>query len=275
MAFSFARTVTQIALDTMVSMFNLSLHADREDLRWSVPTTSIDFNCVEPQSGLSSYVISPGKVLWTYEIKVWRTFDRLHLPPGGGFDQLFCPRGWKFFFKEKFKIPTSWPTPLPPPGLTLIGGITSEGFLCLYSFIYSSCCYHIFFFWILRVSLAVYGIQNWTKLLLAVEMVPQRFISIPKRATSECISCFLKGSGFSFPSNDESFRFLVFLFVCIFTREIVRISLCRRLLRCTLLRQMREYSHQKTYSGVKRMLWKLKLLENVYKHRLEWNSKTT
>ena len=49
---------------------------------------------------------------------------------------------------------------------------------------------------------------------------------------------------FSFPSNDESFRFLVFLFVCIFTREIVRI----------LLRQMREYSHQKTYNGVKRML---------------------
>ena len=33
MAFSFARTVTQIALDIMVSMFNLSLHADREDLR--------------------------------------------------------------------------------------------------------------------------------------------------------------------------------------------------------------------------------------------------
>lgn len=101
-----------------------------------------------------------------------------------------------FFFKEKFNIPTSWPTsPLPPSGLTLIGAITSEGFLCLYSFIYSSCCYHNFFFWILRVSLAVYGIQNWTKLLLAVEMVPQRFISIPKRATSECISCFLKDSG--------------------------------------------------------------------------------
>ena len=31
-AFSFARTVTQIASDTIVSMFNLSLHADREDL---------------------------------------------------------------------------------------------------------------------------------------------------------------------------------------------------------------------------------------------------
>lgn len=67
----------------------------------------------------------------------------------------------------------------------------------------------------------------------------------------------------------QYFRFLVFMFVCIFTRESVRISLCRRLLRCTLLRQMREYSHQKTYSGVKRMLGKLKLLENVYKHGLE------
>lgn len=183
----------------------------------------------------------------------------------------------------------------PPSGLTLVGAITSEGFLCLCSFIYSSCCYHNFFFWILRVSLAVYGIQNWTKLLLAVEMVPQRFISIPKRATSECISCFLKGSGgvgrgrwavglsflslssFFFPFQRWVFPFSS-IFVCLYfyTRNCShKLSLCRHLLRCTLLRQMREYSHQKTYSGVKRMLWKLKLLENVYKHRLEWNSKTT
>ena len=172
------------------------------------------------------------------------TFDRLHLPSGGGFDQLFCPRGWKcnFFLKKSSRSPPPAPPP-PPSGLTLIGAITSEGFLYLFLYLFLLLLSH-FFFWILRVSWAVYGIQNWTKSLLAVEMVPQRFISIPKRATSECISCFLKGSGgvgrgrwavdeaflslssFFFPFQRWVFPFSS-IFVCLYfyTRNCSHISL--------------------------------------------------
>ena len=49
---------------------------------------------------------------------VQRTFYHLHLPPGGHFDQLFCPRGgeFEFFLMEMSKSP-------PPWGLTLIGAL--------------------------------------------------------------------------------------------------------------------------------------------------------
>lgn len=147
-----------------------------------------------------------------------------------------------FFFKEKFNIPTSWPTPPLPLGLNIdrcnnLRRFSLPLFLYLFLLLLSQ-----FFFWILRVSLAVYGIQNWTKLLLAVEMVPQRFISIPKRATSECISCFLKDSGGVGRGRwavDEAFlslssfflSLLVFpfssIFVCLYfyTRKCSHISL--------------------------------------------------
>ena len=58
---------------------------------------------------------------------VRRTFDHLHLPEGGDFAQLFCPRGGKFeFVNENVKIPTLCSTPppqLPSLVLTLIGGL--------------------------------------------------------------------------------------------------------------------------------------------------------
>ena len=48
---------------------------------------------------------------------VRRTFDQLHWPPGGDFDQLFCLRGGEFECYSLIKMST----PHPMPDLLFLG----------------------------------------------------------------------------------------------------------------------------------------------------------